>query len=114
MNIDLKFAELQTPLFLAGTNFGVKLDTSKRTELKLVYDRTEKELMICYKGEISFQPTSNVANMVPVTSTEWIKKYWPNADLKKPTVAHAPTTPSKGRPKAQVATPTSHVFEAPK
>ena len=63
--IDLTFVHLHNPLFLAGTNFGEKLDpsSSKGKGLKLTYDRAEKELVVEYKNQVALIPTSNIATM---------------------------------------------------
>lgn len=74
MKIDLKFAELHTPLFHAGTNLGQKLDIKKRP-IKLIYDRTEKELIIFFNNEVTILPHGNVAAMTPIDSTMFIKEY---------------------------------------
>ncbi len=63
MKIDLKFAELHNALFLAGKNFGLKLDPTKLTGLKLEYDRAEKELLVYWADEVGIIPSSNVACM---------------------------------------------------
>src|ERR1017187_6539760 len=65
MLIPLSFAELHNPLFVAGTNMQLKLDPIKRTGLVLVYDRTEKELLVTYNGTLAIVPCSNVASMTP-------------------------------------------------
>lgn len=122
MKIKLKFAELHTPLFLAGTNFGVKLDNVRRP-IDLIYDRKEKELILHYNGQIAIIPASNVATMTPTHPGEMAALYWPEQvhakeqEHKQPQMA-VPTPPivkrSPGRQKAQVSTPTSHVFNEPK
>lgn len=110
MNIELKFAELHIPLFLAGINFGTKLDTVKRP-IKLIYDRKEKEMIIFHNGIVGIIPASNLATMTPVNPAELIQLYGLD-QVKQPAPVQA-ATPTRGRPKAQVSTPTSHVFETP-
>lgn len=62
----IKFAQLHTPLFFAGINFGEKLDASKRTGLTMLYDRANKELNVQYAGRSTVIPTeSNVVHMEP-------------------------------------------------
>ncbi len=99
--IKLEFAELCTPLFLGGRNFGLKLDNTnnKFPGLDLAYDQTEKELWITHNQKTAIIPTSNVVSMTPVTAE------------KKPDGSGGPVplTPS-GKIKAQVSSPTSHVF----
>ncbi len=96
MQIDLEFAELHGPLFLAGTNLQMKLDPHKRTGLKLVYDRAEKELLVTFNGKTAIIPSSNIVSMTP-------------GAVKEPVVAVAP--PSGKAVKAQASSPQSHVFE---
>ena len=92
--IDLKWCEVHSPIFLAGTNLGVKLDPSKRQGLSLQYDRDHKELIIGWNKETAIIPSSNVATMVV-------------GSLPKPALATAPT----GKVVAQVSTPQDHVFK---
>lgn len=99
MNIDLEFAELHNPLFLAGTNLQMKLDPTKRTGLKLIYDRAEKELLVSYNGKTAIVPASNVASMTPVSEA-------PAKEPAKEAVAPPPTG-------AQASTPQDHVFARP-
>src|SRR5271165_1106186 len=103
MRINLVFAELHTPLFLGGRNFGLKLDNVKFNGLELVYDQTEKELWITHNKKTAIIPTSNVVSMTPgevalIGATE---------EVRQPAAS-----PGKFRTKvnAQVSTPTSHVF----
>ena len=91
--IELKFAELHTPLFLAGTNLNVKLMPDKRQGLKIAYDRDHKELHVTYNGETGIIPSSNIVSMVVGKVVE-------------PPKPVAPTTPIK----AQASTPQDHVF----
>jgi hypothetical protein len=102
MKINLNFAELHTPLFLGGTNWGVKLYTHQaKGHLVLTYDREEKELLIRHKNDISIIPTSNVVSMSPEPEGIEVEK--------KPEVIKRPP----GRPpvnSAQVSGPTHHVF----
>lgn len=64
----IRFAQLHSPLFFAGVNFGDKLDvnSAKGSGLKMLYDRNTKELNLEYKGKITIMPTeSNVVHMEP-------------------------------------------------
>jgi hypothetical protein len=63
--IELKYATLHNVLFLGGTNLQDKLDVSKRTGLRLVYDRKEGELLVEWAGETAIIPASNIASMIP-------------------------------------------------
>lgn len=61
MKLKLTFCELHTPLFMAGKNFGTKLDPTKLPGLTLTYDRSEKEVIVEYNRQVGIVPTSNVA-----------------------------------------------------
>ncbi len=98
MTIELKFAELHNALFLAGKNFGLKLDPAKLAGLQLFYDRPEKELLVHWAGEIGIVPSSNIACMVIGTSVRAVEHM-------HPIVA--------GQMSAQVETPQSHVHAGP-
>lgn len=96
--IKIKWAELHTPLFLAGTNLQTKLDPHKRHGLEMVYNRSEKELLVTYdngeKKETAIIPTTNVATMIE-GEVNHRHKVEPVAPITKIT--------------AQVETPQSHV-----
>lgn len=100
MKIELKFAELQTPLFLSGTNHGLKIDNVKRS-VRLVYDRAEKELHVLHAGEVAIIPTTNVVSMTPVNSNEL-----GYTAVEKKAAPQAPSTnKTNGKVKAQVSDP---------
>lgn len=98
--IKIKWAELHTPLFLAGTNLQTKLDPHKRHGLEMLYDRSEKELLITYdngdKKETAIVPITNVASMVE------------GQIAARPVVE--PVKPITAKITAQVDSPQSHVF----
>ncbi len=93
MIITLEFAQLHYPLFLAGKNHGVKL--FNKAGVSLAYDRAEKELIVIYSGKTAIIPSSNIASMER-----------PQSSTQKEVPAPAP----RGKIKAQVSTPTDHVF----
>ena len=107
MIINLTFAELHTPLFLNGKNWGVKLDVAAahRGKIELHYDRAEKELHVKAGPKLAIIPLSNVVSMTPapegLDSLESISKM---EFVPKP----KPGTP--GKIKAQASTPMDHVF----
>lgn len=101
MRINLCFAELHTPLFLGGRNFGLKLDNDKFSGLGLVYDQTEKELWITNEGKTAIVPTSNVVSMTPAPKAKAVSQ------------SNLPPEKFKTNLSAQVSTPTSHVFTKP-
>lgn len=94
--IDVGFAELHNALFLGGKNHGLKLDPHRYPDLKLIYDRGEKELLVTWKGHTAIVPSSNISSM---TSGKPL-------DRKVAQVAH-PMVASISS--AQVETPMSHV-----
>lgn len=95
--MELKFAELQTPLFLAGTNLHQKLDPKKRQGMVLQYDVEHDKLLVTWNNETAIVPLSNVVSMVAGESPK----------------AAPPPAPRIGVVKAQISTPTSHVFDGP-
>jgi len=99
MSIKLKWAEVHTPLFVAGCNLGQKLDPHKRTGLKLLLDKEENLLEVHWNQEIGYVPLSNVAVMIKAA-----EHHEP-----KPTPAPAPAA----KVEAQVSTPQDHVFKGP-
>lgn len=110
MKLELAFAELHNPLFLGGTNWGVKLDVKNTTKgkVQLTYDRGEKELLVTANGKTAIIPTTNVVSMTPMPEglTEMAKHM-------AETVVNPLVNPPKGIKKAinaQVSGPTDHVF----
>jgi hypothetical protein len=94
---DVKYAELHSPIFLAGTNLGAKLDPSKRNGLSLHFDEDKKRLKVTWMNESGWVPEPNCAM--------WIEgKAEPRGGIP---IAH------KGLPTAQVDSPQSHVFAGP-
>jgi hypothetical protein len=107
--ININIATLHNPFFLAGKNFGSQLDVSKRTGLKLSYDRAEKELLVEFNGSVAIIPSSNVASMtlenpkdVGITTTS-TPKAAPITHTHHPMVA--------GIDRAQVSDPTRDVIK---
>lgn len=97
--MELKFCEVHTPLFLAGTNLGLKLDPSKRTGLLLNYSRKDQELEVEWNGEKGYVPSTNVVIFVPGSPKK-------AADIiTHPMIANIHS--------AQVETPQGHVFAGP-
>jgi hypothetical protein len=96
MKLELEFAELHTPLFLGGKNFGLKLHSVKPGDPELIYDQSEKELHVTHNKKMAIIPISNVVSMTPSQGPriEPVKKEF--------------TAPKKI--KAQVSTPMDHVF----
>ncbi len=98
MKVELEFAELHSPLFIGGKNHQMKLVAGERTDLKLVYDRAEKELLVTWKDAHAIVPLSNVASMWPAKPVKAVKE--------EKLAVTAPSQPLK----AQASSPTDHVF----
>jgi hypothetical protein len=111
LRITLKFAELQTPLFLEGVNHGVKLNQIKHP-LKLLWDFELDKLIVGFKNAVALIPAANVASVTPVDASQFLEQ-----DSKvevRSVISPDPvikTMVKRGRPSAQVSSPTSHVFE---
>lgn len=126
MKIEIEFAELHNPLFLAGTNLQLKLPQDQhKSRLKMQYDREHKELHVFYGGKMAIVPSSNVASMTPKTLVNQIEPGQTpvpmELDRKKLQVEQekvVPQTQARGATtakaqhlkSAQVQTPMSHVF----
>lgn len=113
--IDLRFAEIHAPLFLMGnkgTNLGTKLDPTKRQGLKLVYDRTEKELIVTYEGMTAIVPATNVVSMLEIqpASDKMDQKAKETEKADRAAQAERATRPAVN---AQVSSPQSHVHAGP-
>lgn len=98
--IELKFCEVHTPLFLAGTNLGIKLDPTRRGGIALKYNEDMRRLEVTYNGETGWVPETNVAIMVP-------GKPKAKVELKSHDMIAGIST------SAQVETPYGHVHAGP-
>ncbi len=94
--VEVGFAELHNELFLNGKNFSKKLDTHKRPDLSLVYDKEEKELLVTWNKKVAHVPSTNVAYYIPGVAE----------DRKVDQPSHPMVAGISG---AQVETPMSHV-----
>ena len=119
--IEIDFAELHAPLFLGGKNHQLKLTAGARSELRLVYDRAHKELLVFWHG-----PKGVVEGIVPIgTVLSMIPKKAEVIEIKAAPAAASPklseamgektidraTKMEAGRFTAQVSTPQDHVFK---
>ena len=95
MKTEIKWAELHSPLFLAGANLGQKLDPSKRAGLSMTYDEVARHLYVTYNKSTARVPEPSILSMVEGVVES------------KATVTPLPTG---GTIKAQVSTPQDHVF----
>lgn len=97
MKTDIDWAELHSPLFLAGTNLGQKLDPRKRCGLKMQFDEEKRHLYVSYAGCTARVPEPSILSMVEQVSTPKVVE--PTAPV-----------PPPGLYPAQADSPTSHVF----
>lgn len=67
MRIEIKFAEIHHPLFLAGVNLGQRFGEGqvKGDTTKLYYDMKLQCLIVTYKGAASMVPLPTIASMQP-------------------------------------------------
>lgn len=63
--LDVDFAELHNPLFLAGTNLGLKLDMHKRQGVRLEFCRNSRFLLVHFNNKVAMIPESNISSMTP-------------------------------------------------
>ncbi len=98
--MQLEFCEVHAPLFLAGTNLGLKLDPAKRAGLELTYSREYEELEVKWNGKTGIVPVTNIAIMVPgkPKAREELKSHAMVANISR---------------SAQVETPQGHVHAGP-
>ncbi len=107
MRTKIEWAELHAPLFLAGTNLGLKLDPTKRGGLTLDYCEEKRHLYASFGGKTARIPETSVLSMVEAPL------------LTKAEVAHIvahqnnPLAQIPGLDSAQVSTPMSHVHAGP-
>lgn len=99
--IDVWFADLHKVLFLGGKNHGEKLDSYRFPDLKMQYDKKEKELVVSWKGATTHIPSTNIACYEP-----GLPKDRGIAQLASPMIANISGT-------AQVETPFGHVHAGP-
>lgn len=111
--IDLQFVQLKGPLFFCGINFGEKIEIKKRP-IKLLYNRSKKELLIFFKDKYSIIPMGNISHMTPTQNGVLLPAIPAMAESHVAKAEPIPVMRGPGRPKAQVSTPTSHVFDEPK
>jgi len=98
--IDVRFLECHTDVFHAGKNFGKKLAPNKLSGMKLSWDPKEKWFELTWQNRTGFIFSNNCAFF----------------ELEDDQVIDVPKNEHKtesieGRRRAQVSTPTGHVFE---
>jgi hypothetical protein len=106
--IDVCFVQLHTDLFLAGTNWGLKL-YPKQTKgaLGMTYNMNTGRVTIKHKEHTAYVNESSVAYVHPMPKTLEAAMV-----VKQEAVNPMVNPPAKkpGRPSAQVSGPTDHVF----
>lgn len=99
--IPMKYAQLNNPLFLAGINLGTKLDISRRP-MTITYYREYGEVHVCINKQIGIVPLTGISDMQPVDMSVF--------ELVEPVIVVKPVEAPKKPVKAQVSSPTAHVF----
>ncbi len=99
--LEIKFAQLHSPIMVGGTNLGDRLNPELKRGLTLKYDRTEKELLVFYNKQVAIVPSTNIGAMIEDIKFE-----------AKPVSDEVEEILRKG-PSAQVDSPMSHVFAGP-
>ncbi len=97
MRTKIKWAELHSPLFLAGANLQMKLDPEKRKGLSMEYDEEKHQLYVTFNGHTARVPEPSILSMIEYGDA--------------PVPSKGATTPVSRKIVAQVSTPQSHVFE---
>ena len=105
MFVKIAFAELHTPLFLAGKNFGQKLIPN--TMIFLSFNTEDKALYVEYQGKVARLPEAAVASLTPVDPTD-LGYQLQNAAVTPPRVVSNVSHPRKTNvsKSAQVSDPT--------
>ncbi len=99
--IDVGFAELHDAVFVGGKNLSAKLDSGRYPELKMVYDKSEKELLVTWNSVTAFIPSTNIKSYIPGKARDRFI-----VQPSHPIVANISQT-------AQVETPFGHVHQGP-
>lgn len=96
MRTEIVWAELHSPLFLAGTNLSQKLDIKKRPGLVMQFDEEKHQMYVTFNGNTARVPEPSILSMVEGKAEE---------PKKAPAV--------RGPIKAQASSPHDHVFAGP-
>lgn len=95
------WAELHAPLFLAGSNLGMKLgEKGTKAPTLMEYDEKKRHLYVTYNSKTARIPETSVLSMVEADEPDTLSKS--HRDL-----AAVKLPSAQG---AQVSTPQSHVF----
>lgn len=98
MRTPIKWAELHSPLFLAGSNLGLKLDPKGRVGLSMEYDEEKRHLYVTYNNKTARVPEPSILSMNEGSNDAVPEK-------PKPVVV--------SKVVAQVSSPQDHVFAGP-
>lgn len=102
------------PLFLGGSNLGLQIETDRRKDVTMIYDRQEKELHISLVKQVAGKPKT-YSVILPYTSAFAMFPVDEQAEQEKAGVPkEVGPVPKKGKVTAQVSTPMSHVFAGEK
>lgn len=110
MRIEIEWAELHAPIFLAGTNLSQKLDPAKRQGLSMVYDEDKRHLYVTYNNGKGTKQTARVPETSVLSLIEAEKSPVVVGAGKQEQVSAAPVFNPNA---AQVDSPTAHVFGGP-
>lgn len=105
----LKSVTLHNPFFLAGKNFGNKLETGNSAiAIELIHTDEHEDgfeaVFVRYQGKTKRIPVSNVADMEAMNTDDWGIEFPTATEKAKTHAAQAPRGP------AQVSSPMDHVF----
>lgn len=109
--IKLKFVELHKGLFLAGKNFGEKLDPARLTGLELYHDPERQAVKVVWNGQACYFHWMNAANLIPEDPKDIGFDLAVTPKRIIPTHVNHPQTANIGS--AQVEGPHDHVFKGP-
>lgn len=98
MRTPIQWAELHSPLFLAGANLGLKLDPKVKVGLSMEYDEEKRHLYVTYNKRTARVPEPSILSMNEGVNDSVAEK-------PRPTVVTKVT--------AQASSPQDHVFAGP-
>lgn len=108
--IPLSYVELHDAFFFGGSGIGLGpklgIHSPKHSDIELVYDREEKELLV----KLKIPNKGDFEGIIPLTNVKVMVEAKPKAETVIKPVAAAPVI---GKATAQVETPQSHVHAGP-
>jgi len=97
--IALEYVKVKDGFNLSGKNFTGSITSERSGDPDLIYDRETKEVRIFNNGKMAIVPISNVISMTPKSNVKSIPVQESQAPVHGKKI------------KAQVSSPTMHVFE---